>query len=347
MKRLLVLVPLVAACGLTDPGRPDEGPRRAWNLVAGPDPGSWHGAKLTWDPVRHGIVMYTGRNVNAPTDSTKVYLWKNRTWTEICTKGTPPTAPRYLPGFVWNPKTQDLVLAGGSYDGPAFTNLATNVYTCNESDEWTLAGSLKEGRAGADLVFNPDRNEMMLIGGRAVAAQLHTIETSTDAAVWQTSSIQLPFDCAGAGQNVTWDSNSHRILALAGELSANRDDAQVFHDEVWSLYSTETSWDQVCKNCSGTPRTDASIVHLGLDNDDTDENYVINGYIGHDQQIAGTWILDHNDLLDVIRNEPAKRDGVGVAYDADAQSLITHGGTGQSCPDFECSETLELESLGP
>lgn len=326
---------------------PDEpfGPRRGWEFTGEVPPGAMHGAKLTWDQTRGGVVMYTGRHRDQMSLPGQLWLWKNKLWTQICkggVEGMSRPTPVYLPAFTWEPTYKQLVLAGGARvhaTGGLFDDISDEIWTCDETDNWTkLTSKLAIGRAGASLLNYPQpqpRNDVLvLVGGRNAGGQLKNMEISpADASAFEVDPIPMTFASAGAGQSATYDDDSHQIFALETELTP--DDFPTLHDAMWKFDGMQ--WTQFCEDCTGTARSDASLVHFG----DSVETYLVGGYIGGGDSITGTWILDHEKFVKVF-NEPATRNGIGVAYDGTADTLVGYGGTSPDCASGECPDTIEL-----
>ena len=335
MKRL-ALVALIAGC--FSPPDPPPGPHRGWTLLArGDTPGPMHGAKLTWDARRGAIVMYTGRNGAQNTVPGYVYMWQSNMWKRICTEGVGPP-PLYLPAFTWEPETEQLVLAGGAQlttGAGLYDDVRNEIYTCDETNVWTKqTNTLQVGRAGASLVYDAQIHRLLVIGGRNTSGQIKSMETSlADAQDFELDIAPMPFASAGTGQSATYDADSQRVLALEADLTP--DNSPLLHDALWQ-YDGE-KWSRYCDDCSGSKRSDASIVHAT----GTSETYVIAGYAGNDSFLSGTWIVDQNKLVRVF-NDPLERNAVGAAWSDMTSSLITFGGAGDDCADFECDETLEL-----
>jgi hypothetical protein len=337
------LVLAVVATGCL--GAPEEpfGPRRDWQIVAEEEPpGRMHGAKLTYDAVREAVVMYTGRRADTDTQPGQVWMWKNSRWERICTEGTGPP-PLYLPAFTWEPKFQQLVLVGGAQIYPQtnfFGDVSDEIYTCDEGNVWTKQTNyLQIGRVGASLLYQPEMDKLVLVGGRDANGQVKSVEISDpDASNFDLDGIPMTFASAGAGQSATYDDDSKTILALETELTP--DDTLIPRDAMWKYDGVQ--WTKFCDDCSGTPRSDASLVHFG----GSVETYLIGGYVGRSQNTGGTWILDHERFVKVF-DEPSQRNAVGAAYNSKTDTLFAYGGTGNPCPSFECPETFELVVTEP
>jgi hypothetical protein len=335
MKRLAFVV-LLAGC-LSAPDAP-PGAQREWKRVADGDvPGPMHGAKLTWDAKRGAIVMYTGYNAASGLVPGYVYAWRNNQWQRICTEGTGPP-PLYLPGFTWEPMTEQLVLVGGAQLSPGqgmFDNVRKEIYTCDETNVWTQQTNvLQRERAGASLLYNAQTNRLVLVGGRDRNGPILNSEVSLpDAQDFDIDLVQMPFASTSAGQAATYDTSSKMIFALESDTEDGT--RPTLFDSIWE-YDGQT-WARFCESCSGAPRADSSIVHFN----GTNETYVIAGFAGGARDHAGTWVIDQNKLVRVF-DEPDARTAVGAAYNGTTDSIITFGGTSANCGDLECDETFEL-----
>ncbi|HUS29022.1 MAG TPA: hypothetical protein VMZ53_10940 [Kofleriaceae bacterium] len=334
MKQLALLA-LLGGC-LTPPAAPG-GPERAWTRVAdGALPGRMHGARLTWDPQRDAIVMYTGYNATQNLAPGYVYKWQANEWMRICEEGVGPP-PLYLPGFTWEPSGQ-LVLVGGAQIVPGaglFDNVSKDIYTCDTTGVWTKqTNTLQRERAGASLIYDPQRDRLMLVGGRDRNGPIKNAEMSApNAQDFTIHPAQMPFASAGAGQTAMYDADSKMIFALEGETTG--DDDTPLHDAIWTYDGA--AWTRFCNDCSGAPRADASIVHIH----GTNETYVIAGFAGNSRDHAGTWVIDQNKLLRVF-DEPDARASVGAAYSDTTDSIVMFGGTSVNCEEYECDATFEL-----
>jgi hypothetical protein len=297
-----------------------------------------HGAKLTWDPSPdRGVVMYTGYNAATGLVPGLVYVWRGHQWELICTEGDVPP-PLYLPGFTWEPMTQQLVLVGGAQVSPGqglFDNVRKEIYTCDETNVWTKQTNLlQRERAGASLIYNAEMNRLVLIGGRDRNGPILNAEVSLpDAQDFDIDLVEMPFVSASAGQGATYDARSKMIFALESDTEDGT--RPTLYDAIWE-YDGQ-SWARFCDDCSGAPRADASIVHFN----GTNETYVLTGFAGGARDHAGTWVIDQNKLVRVY-DQPDARTSVGAAYDGTTDSIITFGGSSAFCVDLECDETFEL-----
>ena len=344
----LVLAALTTGC-LSAPDAP-FGPRRDWETAFDGDmPGQMHGAKLTYDATRQAVVMYAGRRGGETSLSGQVWMWKNNTWTEICkggVEGMTRPVPVYLPGFAWapDPSGGQLVLVGGAHlyatVANTFEDVSDEIWTCDEGNAWTKQSNfLQIGRAGASLLYQPQMNKLVLVGGRDTNRQLKNVEISDpDASNFELDPIPMPFASAGAGQSATYDDDSKTILALETELTP--DDSIFPHDAMWKYDGAQ--WTPFCDDCSGIGRSDASLVHLS----GSIETYLIGGYIGDQHNISGTWILDHEKFVRVF-NDPVTRNAIGVVYSEATDTLVAHGGASPDCAGSDCPETLELVITQP
>lgn len=335
MRALAIVACLLAGCAAFSEPDPFGGPKRDWvNANPASAPGAMQGAKLTFDGDRGRVVMYTGKDHD--TIFGLAYEWNGQDWSPICGDPRPPNV--YLPGFAWHP-TLGLVLAGGSLTGD-LTMPSKDVWAC-KNNVWLHIGVLNTARSGGELVFDPQRNELVLVGGRG-ADNLISFEYSTNGATW--TQLDTPFESAGAGESATYDTSDGRILALEGELEAG--DIVTLHDGVWEMASDTPAhtWQPVCDGCSGVPKSDASIVHI----EGTNENWIVGGYIGNSAELSGTSLLDNDKLLPIIPNNLPARNAVGLASDPTSHEAIAYGGAGTACAStsFECHDTYILKQVG-
>jgi hypothetical protein len=154
---------------------------------------------------------------------------------------------------------------------------------------------------------------------------------TTDA--WNPESASSPL-IGGDGAQVAFD-GAH-VLALGdNDIHLTPEPAQ--SDDLWSYDAT--GWQQVCANCSGRIRSDASIASVPS----TGQTFLIGGY--DTNEIPGTWTLetDHWQLLSAT--DPPMRDSVAVAYDPSRNQIVLYGGNGDSCtpnPGDNCDDTYLL-----
>ncbi len=328
MKAALVFL-LAAGC-VAEPDRPDPRAARGWTQLSTADqPGQLRAARMVYDESRGLVVLYGGqhRTSEALLALGATYAFDGTQWNPICDQDVPPP-PRHLPAFTYVPDL-GLVMAGGSLTSDLTAPL-DEVYVCDVStNRWRPHASLPEGRVGAALIYDPQRRQLMLVGGESEAGNRPAVWLSPDAVAWSMY-FTPPFPTGGAAMSVTYDVDARRLLAV--EATTNRDGPS-YHDALWQLYSSDSSWLRICESCSGDARTDTSIVHIP----GTRETYMLNGFSFGDE-LAGTWILDQAAWVRVATNLPA-RDSVALAFDRAHDQLIVYGGNGTSCDDEDCAET--------
>ncbi len=121
---------------------------------------------LAYDLRRRVVVLFGGRrdpHCAAPCDET--WEWDRAAWTRRAPDQSPPG--RLAHALAWDPGRERVVLFGGA--APACDGGHCDDTWAYDGETWTPVESPErpEGRRGHDLVLDPDRGQLLLVGGHA------------------------------------------------------------------------------------------------------------------------------------------------------------------------------------
>jgi hypothetical protein len=163
---------LVTFAGFTDQGRFDDTWRfdvenTAWTEIG---LGSGHPGKrclhtAVYDAVRHRMIMFGGQR-SGPLDDLWALDMSTDTWTELV---PPPPRPsgRYFAATVYDAENDRMLMFGGNQGSQFLTDELWSFSLANAA--WQLlspTGSAPSPREGAAAVYVPDKNRMIVLGGR-------------------------------------------------------------------------------------------------------------------------------------------------------------------------------------
>jgi hypothetical protein len=288
-------------------------------------PGPLFGAGMTFDVTRGTMLLYGGASSTpSPPASASAAMWELKAsgWTSLCNPCTP--GPRYGPGFAYDPLRDRVVLYGGV---DAIGTTQTDTWEWNGT-AWlsvTVTGSPPGPRAFSQLVFDPSRAALVLLGGNDGAGAVTDVHTYSNGA-W--TLLTAPNGPAIAGQSTEAAYDGSRIVVV--------EDDQNVRDTLWSL--TANTWSKLCSTCSGIPRWNASIVyHPRI------AKLLLMGGYADPNEIAGTWSWSGS-RWEMVAADPPRRDSTAVAYDPTRDVVVLYGGNGDSCTGsfMDCDETWEL-----
>jgi hypothetical protein len=287
--------------------------------------------------VLHGGVVQDG--VGAV--NTTWQLKSDDTWGEICSSATLPAL--YSPAFGFDPRGQQLVVAGGS-STEDFKTPTTAVWTCSSSDAgatWVQhVVPLPRAVVGAQLVSDGAR--LILVGGNDDTGEyMREAFATTDLLAWQQIGAASPAAFGGAATNITYDVTNERVLALKNYTAAFGRSPEPT-DELWELRKDAGHWSLICgpsaSGCGWKPRFEAALAHFPA----SDSTFAIGGTGGSPTtEFEGSWILDDNELVH-SHDDPPARDRAAMIYDDERQRLVVFGGNGRGC-DGDCASTWILE----
>jgi hypothetical protein len=141
-----------------------------WKLAADDGPGPREAAGMTYDSTRARTVLFGGAQKGRMMKDT--WEWDGAKWTQVSTIGP---APRFPAGFAYSEADQNVVLFGGHAVGPQGIGTFADTWLWDGSawKEITVRGP--SARDGAEAIFSPPSNGILLFGGAEIAANVRLL----------------------------------------------------------------------------------------------------------------------------------------------------------------------------
>ncbi len=242
-----------------------------------PPPRAFH--SMVYDSARQRIVLFGGQSDGGTLDDTWEYY--NDNWVKVLPTDHP--TGRWSHAMAYDPHRGDrgkVVLFGG-WDGVDSLN-DTWEYD-GETENWskiTIAPPIPSIRYNHAIVYNADRNRVMLFGG----FDGNSLNSLNDSWEYDGSTWTLLGPCATPparhGHRLVYNSNWHRVVLFGGRQSET-----IFLDDTWE-YDGST-WTQILLATRPQPRS-----HCGLAYDSgRDQVVLFGGWDGWDgtPRFDDTW----------------------------------------------------------
>lgn len=348
--RLLVCVVMSIGCVSTPDTPGAHGVARSWHrredpMVPGKQmPSELTGARLAYDPGRQRVLLYGGRYLDVISDA-MYELEPDAGWQLVCDPCLGAADPvgeggRSQPAFVYDPHVGAMILYGGSTGYGAETLAYHGEVWELHGNAWRLvpvSGNAPSERNMAQMVHDPDRDALWLLGGYTGSSPVGDVYTLTNR-LWaeeqSPGTSSEPIALASGSIASFYEPERKRIVVLA-------DGNGPGWDELWQ-HTTGFGWTRICEDCVGSTHHDAALIHVP----EYDQTFLIGGFDDQHQDIAGTKILvgDHFEVFDA--NQPPARSAIGAAYDPHRDVVVTYGGSGPTGGDCTsnnvCGGTWEL-----
>jgi hypothetical protein len=192
-----------------------------------------------YDIQRERLVIFGGVESPRYNDVWALSSGPTPTWTHLLPQGTPPS-PRFGAAAVYDPGRQLMFVFGGQYDGLTFFNdvWALNLAGTPSWTPFTPAGTPPSPRAGSSAVYDPVRDQILIIGSK------------NDGQVWSLSlagplTWQLLPSCpetdVSSGPPAIYDPVGDRVLMTT-------------HGKVYALtFDPVPEWQQIEPTSGGPP----------------------------------------------------------------------------------------------
>ncbi len=338
---------LVASACISEPGAPStDGVARVWRQRTDLDPlpGALYAPHLFYDSKRQRVLMYGG---NDEFSNASDALWQLETagWSEICQQCT--NGGINDSAVAYDAASDRIVIFGGT---PDFSSFENDVYVL-DGDSTTFqpltTTNAPSGRAGAQLVFDPDLNELFMFGGYVANAKSSDDVYTLVGTTWTQITPPSPNGQGSGGiadgtPIVAYDHEHARFVALADP------DGQL-RSQTWLYDPADAAWPgaPACVTCFAE-RTAAAIVHIP----DYDQTFVIGGFGDGPTSPIGltdTEVVNAVEApfeFDSVATMPVRRGAFGAVYDPTRDVVVTYGGS----PDVvtpTTSDTWELVRATP
>ncbi len=194
-----------------------------WRVLATTGPSGREGHAMAFDPIRHRVVLFGGRN---PTYRGDTWEWDGTAWTQVSSSG--PSA-RIAAAAAFDPGRSSVVLFGGRVSSGTCDGGAT-VY-CASTWSWSGAtwtnlnttGTIV-GRVNPALAFNPPRGRLTVFGGDAGSdcgegeAVVRNCGTTWElnGTAWQAITTGGPVGRAASG--LVYDVDRRMLVLYGGQL---------------------------------------------------------------------------------------------------------------------------------
>jgi hypothetical protein len=154
-----------------------------WEYPAmGISPPGRTGHTLTYDPVRHGVVMIGGREAGDYDPSSSLWLWNGESWLELQLENSGPGG-RHQHATTYDSNRGRLILFGGMVD-----DTEDNDLWALSGNQWLLLDDNNSGpapRYSAALAYDPAQDRIWLWGGNQDDGTTDNILWSWQDGLWQ------------------------------------------------------------------------------------------------------------------------------------------------------------------
>ncbi len=174
-------------------------------------------AAMAYDPGRHVLVLYGGRQFNGTVEIlSDTWEFDGTSWTQVAVSS--PPGPREHAGIAYDPKLGGIVIVGG------------DTYSANNADTWIyrngtweqLATSLPTGALnGIGVTYDVTGQRLLAFGGNTTPANSSIATGQTTTLEWNGSAWVFAGALApSAGRaNVGVSANRHQVIAVGGRTS--------------------------------------------------------------------------------------------------------------------------------
>ena len=256
-----------------------------------------------------GVVLLLNAGLGTGDDSlrvnerTRIWAWKNRSWTVLDSSGPPI---RNLAGVAYDSRRNRVVMHGGS---SALGATYGDTWEWGNGQWMLRAGTGPGPRDHATMAYDPIRGRTVLFGGQVRLDSFPTDTWEWDGSTWSVAATTGPPPRVHYGMQ--FDSAVGRVLLFGGFQPgvANLGD-------MWSWDGTR--WNPLGQGSARTHHVLAPHGALGT-------TVVIGGMAGQGGAPVmsawrnGTWV-------DVVGSGPRPRYLAGAAYDANRRVLVLFGG---------------------
>lgn len=227
----------------------------AWQLeqpVATPGGRADHG--MAFDSARQAVVVFGGRQGLSIAQQPLAQTWEFAagTWTQVITAQAPQALLR--PAMAYHPLLQGVLLFGGQTgaSGGGFGPASDETWTF-DGTTWTqinTAGPRPAPRTGANLVWVPSRQVVLLVGGRdPVSMEIRNDTWEHDGVAWrEITNVYGGIYPPRADAGVAYDLARDRLVALGGVLANNS-----LRDDTWEYGAQFQRFGLGCAGSAGTP----------------------------------------------------------------------------------------------
>jgi hypothetical protein len=301
------------------------------------------GARLAYDPVRERVLLYGGHDIVEISDA-MYELDPDAGWQLVCDPCLGAADPvgeggRDMPAFVYDPRAGAMTLYGGSTGLDGSTLAYHGEVWELHGNTWRLvpvSGSAPSERNRAQMVHDPDRDALWLLGGYTGSSPVGDVFTLTNRVWNEEASPSTPADpiaLASGSISSFYEPERNRIVVFADGNGPGWD--MLFE------HTTALGWKRICDDCAGGTHHQSALVHIP----EYDQTFLIGGLDDQNEEIGGTKILvgDHFEVFDATELPP--RGSMGAVYDPHRDVVVTYGGSGDGgdcTTNFICAGTWEL-----
>lgn len=142
-----------------------------WRLLKVRPTGPCIESAMVWDPARKVFVLHSGRNRNWEMLA-ETWEWAPGAaeWSRVVGKDTRNPGQRMMHAMVWDSKRERMLLFGGSREED-YLNDTWAYDSRTRAWEQLQTNNNPPGRAQHGMVYDPERNEILLFGGRGSEAR--------------------------------------------------------------------------------------------------------------------------------------------------------------------------------
>jgi hypothetical protein len=196
-----------------------------WLDVTGAGPGNRRFLSMTYDSIRHRLVLFGGTNQFGQMRG-DTWEWDGTSWTQVATTGPDP---RYSYSMAFDSQRGVVVLFGGGDVNQTFRD----TWEWNGTT-WTLRTSSGPGpRIGAGMAFDEARGVTVLYGGDPPEGGHYADTWTWDGAGWTLQSSASPPGARG-GVKLSYDPSRQRTVLFGGNGPGFRSDTWEWDGSQWT-----------------------------------------------------------------------------------------------------------------
>ena len=295
-----------------------------------PAPRSGHSAVL--DPLRHRMLVFGGANGDSHfADVGAFSLQGEGVWTSLATTGTPPSA-RTSHTAIYDPPRDRMLVFGGFNGGASFDD--TWALSLSGDPEWTpitTIGAKPGPRTGSAAIYDPIRDRMLILGGRAGITYLGEVWALSlgETPAWTLLTPSGSPPSARAFHSVIYDPARDQLVLFGGRGASGP------LLDTWTLaLASGPAWAQIPS--SGPP---ARYSHAAIHDANGDRMVVYGGWTGG-TMFEDAWALplapgSEWGFLAPAGTRPSPRSAPTAIYDVTVDRMVLFGGRGLAGNDNE------------
>lgn len=309
---------------------------QVWNNITpstGPMPAGRFNTSAIYDPARHRMIVFGGRDGSASFNDIWAFDLSSHTWTDITPASGPMPAARFTPNTVLDSAHNQMLMWSGQ--GTAFFNdiwsfdLSTDTWS-----EFAPAGPAPNIRYGAASIFDPQAGELVTFAGFTSAGRFDdTWRFNPGSVAWNDVSPASGNPVARCLHSASYDINNHRMIVYGGQRAGALGDT-------WAFDLTTNTWTELLPANSPPGRFFTAHIYAAP----IDHIVIFGGNLGGTKSNE-VWGLDLNSntwqMITPSGTPPAPLQGASAIYVEAEDRMIIFGGNSSKY----LNEVWELTNL--